>query len=106
MEAARRIARLSPRERQVLDKLVTGRLTKQIAYDLGISARTVEVHRARMFARLGTARPLRRFGWRYWRNWRLSMSDRRPPIGHTAWSRGRCRNRQRHYLRGMVALWR
>src|SRR4030081_2905665 len=57
MEAARRIARLSPRERQVLDKLVAGRLTKQIAYDLGISARTVEVHRARMFARLGTRTP-------------------------------------------------
>jgi two-component system response regulator FixJ len=57
MEAAKRIARLSPRERQVLDKLVVGRLTKQIAYDLGISARTVEVHRARMFARLGTRTP-------------------------------------------------
>jgi two-component system response regulator FixJ len=57
MEAAKRIARLSPRERQVLDKLVAGRLTKQIAYDLGISARTVEVHRARMFARLGTRTP-------------------------------------------------
>jgi two-component system, LuxR family, response regulator FixJ len=57
MEAARRIARLSPRERQVLDKLVAGRLTKQIAYDLSISARTVEVHRARMFARLGTRTP-------------------------------------------------
>src|SRR3979411_409338 len=54
MEAARRIARLSPRERQVLDNLVAGRLTKQIAYDLGISARTVEVHRARMLVRLGT----------------------------------------------------
>jgi two-component system response regulator FixJ len=57
MEAAKRIARLSPRERQVLDKLVVGRLTKQIAYDLGISARTVEVHRAHMFARLGTRTP-------------------------------------------------
>src|SRR5258705_4680419 len=54
IEAARRIARLSPRERQGLGKLVAGRLTKQVAYDLGISARTVEVHRARMFARLGT----------------------------------------------------
>ena len=54
MEAAKRVARLSPRERQVLDGLVAGRLTKQIAYDLGISARTVEVHRARMLARLGT----------------------------------------------------
>src|SRR3979490_3018764 len=54
MGAATITARLSPRERQVLDNLVAGRLTKQIAYDLGISARTVEVHRARMLARLGT----------------------------------------------------
>src|SRR3977135_4539312 len=53
-EAAKLIAKLSPRERQVLDKLVAGRSTKQMAYDLGISARTVEVHRARMLARLGT----------------------------------------------------
>jgi hypothetical protein len=28
------------------------------------------------------------------------MSDHRPPIGHTVWSRGRCRNRERHHLRG------
>jgi len=41
------MAKLSPRERQVLDGLVGGRSTKQTAYDLGISARTVEVHRAR-----------------------------------------------------------
>jgi two-component system, LuxR family, response regulator FixJ len=47
IEAAKRIARLSPRERQVLDGLVAGRMTKQIAHDLGISARTVEEHRAR-----------------------------------------------------------
>ena len=52
--AAKLMAKLSPRERQVLDGLVGGRSTKQIAYDLGISARTVEVHRARMLARLGT----------------------------------------------------
>jgi two-component system, LuxR family, response regulator FixJ len=48
------MAKLSPRERQVLDGLVAGRSTKQMAHDLGISARTVEVHRARMLARLGT----------------------------------------------------
>jgi two-component system response regulator FixJ len=53
MEAAERVSELSSRERQVLDAVVAGRLTKQIAYDLGISARTVEVHRARMIARLG-----------------------------------------------------
>jgi two-component system response regulator FixJ len=54
LDAAQRVGELSPRERQVLDALVAGRLTKQIAYDLGISARTVEVHRARMMERLGT----------------------------------------------------
>jgi two-component system response regulator FixJ len=55
-EAADRIATLSPRERQVLDALVAGRPSKIIAYDLGISVRTVEVHRARMLERLGTRR--------------------------------------------------
>jgi two-component system, LuxR family, response regulator FixJ len=52
-EAAERIAALSPREREVLDALVMGRPNKVIAYDLGISIRTVEVHRARMMDRLG-----------------------------------------------------
>jgi two-component system response regulator FixJ len=54
MDAAERVAGLSPRERQVLDALVAGRSNKQIAYDLGISPRTVEVHRAHMLERLGT----------------------------------------------------
>jgi two-component system, LuxR family, response regulator FixJ len=49
-----RIATLSPREREVLDGLATGRQNKVIAFDLGISVRTVEVHRARMMERLGT----------------------------------------------------
>lgn len=52
-EAARLIGSLSPREREVLDALVSGRPNKIIAFDLGISARTVEVHRARMMKRLG-----------------------------------------------------
>jgi len=52
-KAARRIARLSRREREVLDALVAGRPNKVIAFDLGISVRTVEVHRARMMERLG-----------------------------------------------------
>ncbi len=54
MDPAGRVARLSPRERQVLDALVAGRQNKQIAYDLNISVRTVDVHRARMMERLGT----------------------------------------------------
>jgi len=52
-EAARLIAMLSRREREVLDALVVGRPNKVIAFDLGISVRTVEVHRARMMDRLG-----------------------------------------------------
>jgi two-component system response regulator FixJ len=53
IEAAQRVAALSPREREVLDGLVAGRPNKVIAYDLSISVRTVEVHRARMMERLG-----------------------------------------------------
>jgi two-component system, LuxR family, response regulator FixJ len=52
-DAVRRIATLSTREREVLDGLLAGRPNKLIAYDLGISVRTVEVHRARMMERLG-----------------------------------------------------
>jgi two-component system response regulator FixJ len=52
--AARRLATLSPRERDVLEGLLQGRSNKIIAHDLGLSVRTVEVHRARMMDRLGT----------------------------------------------------
>jgi two-component system, LuxR family, response regulator FixJ len=54
VDSAQRIARLSPREREVLDALVAGAQNKVIAFDLGLSVRTVEVHRARMMERLGT----------------------------------------------------
>ena len=52
-QAARRIAALSPREREVLDRLVSGRSNKIIADELGLSIRTIEAHRARMMAHLG-----------------------------------------------------
>jgi two-component system, LuxR family, response regulator FixJ len=52
--AAALIAMLSPRERQVLEGILAGRSTKIIAHDLCISARTIEVHRARMLERLRT----------------------------------------------------
>jgi two-component system response regulator FixJ len=54
--AASRLASLSRREREVLDSLVAGRSHKEIAHELGISVRTVQVHRARMLHRLGTRR--------------------------------------------------
>ncbi|MBK8906546.1 MAG: response regulator transcription factor [Rhodospirillales bacterium] len=44
--------RLTPRERQVLDGLTRGRQNKEIAYDLGISPRTVEIHRARVMEKM------------------------------------------------------
>ncbi len=44
---------LTPREMDVLTALVAGRSNKEIARELGISHRTVEVHRASLMARLG-----------------------------------------------------
>ncbi len=50
--ASARIAALSERERQVLEGLVTGNPNKTIAYDLGISPRTVEVYRANLMTKM------------------------------------------------------
>jgi two-component system response regulator FixJ len=52
-EAAARLARLSQREREVLEGLLAGKSSKAIAHGLGVSARTVEGHRGNMMARLG-----------------------------------------------------
>lgn len=49
-----RLKTLSRRERDVLSGLLEGRLNKTIAYDLGISPRTVEVHRARIMEKMQT----------------------------------------------------
>src|SRR6202158_106554 len=48
----RRIASLSTRERQVLDGLVAGDPNKTIAFDLGISPRTVEIYRANVMTKM------------------------------------------------------
>ncbi len=53
IEAAKaKITLLSPREREVLDRLIDGASNKAIAQELSISARTVEIHRARVMAKL------------------------------------------------------
>ena len=52
-EARVRIAALTPREQDILRGLVRGHPNKTIAFDLGISARTVDVHRAHVMTKLG-----------------------------------------------------
>jgi two-component system response regulator FixJ len=52
-EALVRLQALTPREREVLDGLAKGLPNKTIAYDLGISPRTVEIHRANLMSKLG-----------------------------------------------------
>jgi len=47
-----RLARLTQREKQVMFQVIAGRLNKQIAYDLGISLKTVKVHRSRMMEKM------------------------------------------------------
>jgi RNA polymerase sigma factor (sigma-70 family) len=51
-EVDNRLSRLSPRERQVLEQVISGQLNKQIADSMGISIKTVKVHRARVMEKL------------------------------------------------------
>ena len=51
--AEARIGAITPRERDVLRLLVDGRPNKVIAHELGISPRTVEIHRANVMEKLG-----------------------------------------------------
>lgn len=51
--AEQRLANLTPREREVLERVVEGRLNKQIAHELGTALKTVKVHRGRMMAKMG-----------------------------------------------------
>ena len=52
---AAKLATLSSREQEVLEGLIAGLPNKTIAYDLKISARTVEVHRANVMTKMGAA---------------------------------------------------
>ncbi len=48
-----RVEGLTPREREVLREVSTGRLNKQIAFDLGISEVTVKLHRSNAMRKMG-----------------------------------------------------
>lgn len=52
-EVRRRLASLTPREREVLDAVMEGKANKVIASDFGVSLKTVEQHRSRMMSKLG-----------------------------------------------------
>jgi FixJ family two-component response regulator len=51
-DAEERLARLTKREREVCDLVAAGMLNKQIAYELGMSEKTVKVHRGRLTRKL------------------------------------------------------
>ncbi len=53
-DAVRRLALLSRRESEVLELIVDGKQSKTIAWELGISIKTVEVHRARIMEKTGS----------------------------------------------------
>lgn len=53
IQAEAQVAALSPRETEVLAALVSGKANKVIGFELGISPRTVEVHRANLMEKLG-----------------------------------------------------
>lgn len=54
-EVARRMDQLTQREREVLELIIAGKLNKQIADMLGISIKTVEVHRARVMEKMNAS---------------------------------------------------
>lgn len=55
-DLAARLSRLTDREREVLDMVVAGRHNREVAVDLGISPRTVEVYKARMMEKMRVSR--------------------------------------------------
>jgi two-component system response regulator FixJ len=54
-EVERNLDALTPREREVLEKLLEGKVNKVIARELDVSTRTVEIHRSRVLHKMGVA---------------------------------------------------
>jgi FixJ family two-component response regulator len=52
---AERMASLTPREREILDLVTSGKANKVMAADLGLSQRTVEIHRAHVMEKMGAS---------------------------------------------------
>jgi len=75
--AAALIARLSPREREVLDLAMQGKASKAIAHELVISPRTMEAHRLRLQARPASGAWLRRYASASLQTWPPPRGD--PP---------------------------
>jgi len=51
-ELLQRVATLTPREREVMDLVITGLLNKEIAYALGAGEKTIKAHRARVMQKM------------------------------------------------------
>ena len=51
--AQARAATLTPREREVLERVAAGQANKRVAIDLGVSERTVEIHRSHLMQKMG-----------------------------------------------------
>lgn len=62
-ERTARLASLSEREREVMGRVAAGKLNKVIADELHIAVRTVEVHRARVFSKVGVRSAAELAGW-------------------------------------------
>jgi len=53
-EIVRRVKSLTPREREIMERMIAGQANKVIAIELEISQRTVEIHRSRVMHKMGT----------------------------------------------------
>jgi FixJ family two-component response regulator len=88
-----RLAQLTPREREVLLHLLSGRRNKQLAADLGIVEKTIKVHRARVLHKLEvrTLSELIRLmaGVDIDSIWRSGKADRAEPVAPNAAQQGR-----------------